>query len=162
MVSMKINEFQPKVVLIPTVEGYKAAREKLGSQEYVSEVLDYGGQSIVSLIETGQMYLCPRAYTLLLLLANDHPTYKLKPKKEAKSVMDLVVNIDEEKKSSSYHILSIKEVAKADAKDIAHVLRCSVNTILGYENGTGSPSKRLLAMMLLIFKIHPYFELVKK
>lgn len=150
------------VVLEPTVEGYKAAREKLGSQEYVSEVLDYGGQSIVSLIETGQIYLCPRAYTLLMLLTNEHPIYKLKPKSRAKSVMDLVVNLDEEKRNAAYHIANAGIAAKTDVHGIAEVIHCSANTLIGYENGTGKPSKRLLAMLLLAFKMHPYFSLVEK
>lgn len=154
--------FHAGIVLEPTIEGYKAAREKLGSQKYVAELLDYGGQGVVSLIENGQMHLCPRAYTLLLLLANDHPAYKIKPKSNAKSVMDLVANLDEEKKNSIYHVLTIKEVAKAEARDIAKVLRCSTNTIITYENGVGSPSKRFLAAMLLVFKMHPYFDVVKR
>ena len=49
------------VVLAPDVERFTEARKNFGWQQKAGLALNYNGQSMISMIETGKISLCPRA-----------------------------------------------------------------------------------------------------
>lgn len=150
------------VVLTPDVERFTEARKNFGWQQEAGLALDYNGQSMISMIETGKISLCPRAYSLMLLLGRTHDNYELVAKKTAKNINDFVIKPDDGLENAAYYMLKLRGGAELTQAEFAELLGASENTIKSYENGSGHPSVRFYTVMALVFGTHPYFSLRKR
>lgn len=149
------------VILNPDVARFTEARKQFGWQQEAGLALNYNGQSMISMIETGKITLCPRAYSLMLLLGRKHDNYELVAKKKAKTIADFVIEPDDGLENASYYMLKLRSEAGMTQSEFAEVLGASENTIKSYENGSGQPSVRFYSIMALVFGVHPFFYLKK-
>lgn len=150
------------VVLDADVERFKKVRKAYGWQKEAGVALGYNGQSMISMIENEKIVLCPRAYSLMMLLGKDHDNYELVAKKKAKTIEDFVTEPEDGLNNASYYMLKLRGDADMTQEEFAKILGASENTIKSYENGSGQPSVRFYTIMALIFDTHPYFYLRKR
>ena len=150
------------VVLEADVERFKRVRKEFGWQKEAGKALGYNGQSMISMIENNKIELCPRAFSLMMLLGKEHDNYELVAKKKAKSISDLVSEPEDGLSNASYYMLKLRSGADMTEEEFAAILGASKNTIKSYENGSGQPSVRFYTIMALVFEKHPYFYLRKR
>lgn len=150
------------VVLEPDVEKFIEVRKNFGWQEEAGIALAYNGQSIISMIETGKIGLCPRTYSLMMLIGKVHDNYELVATKKARDLSDFIIEPEDGLKNASYYMLKLRSEADLTQGEFADLLEASENTIKSYENGAGQPSVRFYTIMALIFNTHPYFYLRKR
>ena len=80
-----INLIQKK----PTAEEVKALREKAGlSQAAFAELIGLSNRQLIGDYETGKKTPSAQTWTLMLLAANQHPSFKLDKNKEFNMIID--------------------------------------------------------------------------
>lgn len=168
------SKFFPDLVIPSDLEDFKVARQKVGLQSEVSSILGMYGQTILSNIERGVASLDSRNHSLVMLLAQMHPHYRLKAKDNAESIDQFIVSmfekdrakmtkeeIDDSLSKFSYQLIEARAMNNLSKVRLAKLLRCSDATVRNYENCVGTASDRFYTVFLLMFDKHPYFTLEK-
>ena len=125
-------------------------------QKELAEAIGFDDAVVISRIENGVFGLKSQSYTLLCLLMDIHPNYKLHQKRKYYGS----VLIDAPAKGSEI---------KQFRKNIEHLTQPKMAKLLGlndkqiiskYENDKKRPSIQTWTLWLLITNQHPYYEIL--
>lgn len=171
---MSSVKFFPDLVVPSNLEDFKIARRKVGLQAEVASILGMYGQTVLSNIERGVAKLDSRNHSLVLLLAQMHPHYRLKARDSADDISQFIVSIFEKDRDKmteeeinasasrfSYEMIEARAICNLSKTALARLLACSDATVRNYENCVGVASDRFYTTFLLMFGKHPYFYLEK-